>query len=274
MDNLAEDSREIPEWLGRAENYIPKKDKDAFVDRTILSFLKLISNIKSQDSREAFLFSLNPPLCLVSTVLLIILLSLSRSFVFVIIIGVYLLGILVAMKAETIIKILKVGLVMTAFAFLVTLPALYFGNSYSCIMITSKTFATVTTVGILAGIMRWNDLTSALKKFMFPDIFIFILDITMKYIILLGDLALQMFYALKLRSVGKNKSKYASVSGIAGTIFLKSKEMADEMYQAMECRGFTGEYRIYNKSGFSAADFGYLCINAGIIALFIYFGRQ
>jgi cobalt/nickel transport system permease protein len=52
-----------------------------------------------------------------------------------------------------------------------------------------------------------------------------------------------MFYALKLRSVGRNAGKTASISGIAGTLFLKSKEMAEEMYAAMECRGFTGEYR-------------------------------
>ena len=82
-----------------------------------------------------------------------------------------------------------------------------------------------------------------------------------------------MLYSLKLRSVGRNKSKYTSLSGIAGTMFIKSKEMAEDMYAAMECRGFTGEYRIYNKFKFTFSDFIYIIINAAIIFTFVYLER-
>ena len=30
-------------------------------------------------------------------------------------------------------------------------------------------------------------------------------------------------------------------------MFMTSKEMAEDMYAAMECRGFTGQYRVHNK---------------------------
>jgi cobalt/nickel transport system permease protein len=90
---------------------------------------------------------------------------------------------------------------------------------------------------------------------------------------MLGEFTLNMMYALKLRSVGKNKNKYTSLSGIAGSMFIKSKEMAEDMYAAMECRGFTGEYQVYNKFKFTLADFAYIMLNAGIILTFLYFGR-
>jgi len=94
--------------------------------------------------------------------------------------------------------------------------------------------------------------------------FILVLDITLKYITLLGDFALSMLYALRLRSVGKNDGKTASLSAVAGTMFLKSKEMAEEMYAAMECRGFTGTYRVTGRLRPCAAD---LALGAAVCAL-------
>jgi len=177
------------------------------------------------------------------------------------------------MQGEEIIKILKSSFIIAVFTFIIMLPALFWGNSYSSVIITAKVFATVMSVNILSHSTRWNSITSALKRFFVPDIFILILDITIKYIMMLGDFSLNMFYALKLRSVGKNKSKYASLSGIVGTMFLKSKDMAEDMYAAMECRGFTGEYHTQSKFNFTFADFLYIIINVLMILIFVYFER-
>jgi cobalt/nickel transport system permease protein len=263
----------MPDWLTNKELYIPQADKDTFVNKSILSLLTVVSKIKTQDSSYNDKYQVNAALKVAFTFIMLILLSVSRSFHFVIIIEVYLLVILSIMKANDIVKILKVSLVMTVFTFVIMLPAFIRGNSYSGIMITLKVFATITAIGILTHSTKWSSITSSLKKFMLPDLFILVLDITIKYIVMLGDFTLNMLYSLKLRSVGKNKSKYTSLSGIAGTMFLKSKEMAEEMYYAMECRGFTGEYHVYDKSGFSVTDIIYLIINLGIILIFIYFWK-
>jgi cobalt/nickel transport system permease protein len=137
-------------------------------------------------------------------------------------------------------------------------------------MITPKVFATVMAVSILSRSTQWNAITGALKTFFIPDLFILVLDIAIKYIMLLGEFSLNLLYSLKLRSVGKNDNKYASLSGVAGTLFIKSKEMAEDMYAAMECRGFTGEYRTGRKLGFPFGDLIYLLINALIIFTFFY----
>jgi cobalt/nickel transport system permease protein len=263
----------MPEWLLKDENYIPKSDKDTFIKKSILSVMGVVARIRTQSVYKTDKFYINAAFKVAFTLMLITLLSISRSFAFVISINVYLLVILSLMKAEEIIKILRVSFIMALFTFVVLLPAVFWGNSYSCIMITSKVFASVTAVNILSHSTRWNSITIALKRFFVPDIFILVLDITIKYIVMLGDFSIDMLYSLKLRSVGKNKSKCTSLSGIAGTMFIKSKEMAEDMYSAMECRGFTGEYHIYNKFKFTFADFIYIIINIGLIFAFVYLGR-
>lgn len=80
---------------------------------------------------------------------------------------------------------------------------------------------------------------------------------------------MEMLYALKLKSIGKNDKKYLSLSGVMGNLFLKSKDMSEEMYSAMECRGFTGEYSSKIKFQFKFRDICYLVYN--IILVMVYF---
>jgi cobalt/nickel transport system permease protein len=263
----------IPEWLSKDENYSPQSDKDTFINKSILSLLSILSRIRTQDLAETAKYEINAVFKVAFTFLLVTLLSLSQSYIFVIIINVYLLVILSTMDVKKIIVILKISFIMALFSFVILLPSVFWGNTYSAIMITSKVFATITAVNILSHSTRWNSITSALKWFFVPDIFIFVLDITIKYIVMLGDFALSMLYALKLRSVGKNRSKYTSLSGIGGSIFIKSKEMAEDMYNAMECRGFTGQYNVFSKFKLSVPDFMYILVNIGIISIFLYFER-
>jgi cobalt/nickel transport system permease protein len=274
LDKSRDELLDMPEWLSKSENYSPQSDKDTFVNKSILSLLEIISNIKTQDVVKTAKYKVNVNLNLVFTFVFIVLLSISRSFIFVIIVNVYLLLILCTKEADHIIKILKVSLGTGFFTFIIMLPAIFWGNSFSCIMITTKTFATITAVSLLSDSTKWSAITSAFKRFFVPDIFILVLDITIKYIVMLGDFSLNMLYALKLRSVGRNKNKYTSLSGVAGTMFIKSKEMAEDMYNAMECRGFTGEYHVFNNSKYTVIDYLYIIVNVGLMFLFWYFERN
>lgn len=269
MDNIKDTTGlDMPEWLLAESNYIPRTDKDTFINKSILSLLSLISRIRSQGGYKKELFDVSPALKVALTFALILFLSLSHNFVFTIIVNVYLLLLLSMLQGEEIIKILKSGFIIAVFTFVILLPAAFRGNYYSIAAITPKVFATVTAVNILSYSTRWNNITSALKVFFIPDLFILVLDITIKYILLLGEFSLNMLYSLKLRSVGKNNGKYTSLSGIAGTMFLKSKEMAEDMYAAMECRGFTGEYKAVRKFKVTVPDIVYAAVNAFIIFIF------
>ena len=263
----------MPEWLLQNENYDPLPDKDTFVNKSILSVIGVLSRIRAQSGYVADKFYVNALFKVLFTLLLIVLLSLSQSSAFLFLVITYLLLILCLMPAKEIIQILKISLVMTLFTVIILLPVAFSGNLYSITMIPTKVFATIVAVNLLSHTTRWDAIIGSLKRFFIPSLFIFVLDITIKYIVLLGELSLEMLYALKLRSVGKNRGKYTSLAGVAGTLFIKSKEMAEDTYAAMECRGFTGEYRVYNKFQFRLADFVYILINAGFVLAYIFLSR-
>ena len=259
----------MPEWLIKSESYEPAGDKDTFVDKSILSLLRLIARIKARGGGRN-LFYVDAFFKVLFTLLLIVLLSLSRNFTFLFLILTYLLLLLSLMPAKDIIAILKVDAVVTLFTVVVLLPTVFYGNNYSIVMIPAKVFASVTAVNILSHSTPFHQIIGAFKRFHLPDLFIFVLDSAVRYIVMLGEFALESLRALKLRSVGRNKKKYTSVSGVAGTMFLKSREMAEELYYAMECRGFTGEYRTVSKFRIKAADLIYIAINGAILYAYLY----
>ena len=56
-------------------------------------------------------------------------------------------------------------------------------------MIPCKTFLTVAALGMLTEFLPWNQLTAAMRVFHLPQVVIFIFDTTLRYIVLLGEIA-------------------------------------------------------------------------------------
>ena len=75
----------------------------------------------------------------------------------------------------------------------------------------------------------------------------FVFDMTVKYLVVLGRSCKELLDALTLRSVGKNPDKKRAAGGILAVTYLRSQRMAEETYLAMHCRGYDGTYRYYMK---------------------------
>jgi cobalt/nickel transport system permease protein len=253
----------------RSEGYLPPKGKDSFINKSILALFRLLAKYRSQDGGKQIGFGVNAFFKLLFTLMLVLLISLSRDFAFILVAITYLLLVLMLMPAKKLRNIITVSIIAALISFLVMLPGIFYGNNYSVIILPVKVFLTVAAVNLLAHTSKWNELIGAIKWFHVPDIFIFVFDITIKYIMMLAEFTLEMMFALRLRSVGKNRNKTSSLSGVAGTMFVKSREMAEEMQGAMECRGFTGEYKAARKFRFSPADAVYILINAVLLSVFI-----
>ena len=262
----------VPEWLLESQDFAPPVDKDGFINRSILSFMRLLSLVRAQERRGGGLgrLAVNPFFGVLCTLVLIVLVSLSTQLTFVYVVLAYLLVLLCVMPVRDLIATLRISLAVALITALIMLPSFLLGNHYSIIVVPLKVLVTVMAVNILARSAEWGRIITALRRFHVPHLFIFILDITLKYLVMLGEFTLTMLTALKLRSVGKNRSKQTALAGIAGTLFITSREMAEEQYQAMECRGFDGEYKLYDKFRFGLADAVYLLLNVGIVAAFVY----
>jgi cobalt/nickel transport system permease protein len=258
----------VPDWLLQDERYVPHTDREVFLDRSILSFLNVLSKGRPRGGKEEGRGRMEPLVKVVSVFIVLLLVSLTRSSAFLVLAGTGLLIVLSLQSGERIATVLKTSLAVAVFTVLILLPSAFWGRGSSLVMITAKVMVSVASVKLVSTTTEWASISGAFKRLGAPDLFILVFDIALKYITLLGEFALAMLYALKLRSVGRNAGKTASLSGIAGTLFLKSKEMAEEMYAAMECRGFTGEYRA---SGRLRLGFRDIALGAAVALLAVAF---
>ena len=271
MDDLKKlkEKDNIPTWL-KDEEYIPGYDKEGYINKSILSIFKVLSKIKGNykkkniDSNNAFYEIL-------LSFITIILLSISKNIYFCYTIIALILIKVAFMDGRDIIKTFKISLTAVLFSIVVFMPSIIIHRTYYNFMLVNiKVFCISTAVSSISCKYSFNSITSALKNFKCPDLFIFILDITLKYIVLLGNLSINILNGLKLRSIGVNKRKKQSLSAILGITFIKSKEMSQEMYEAMICRGFTGEYNLKKEKANKKYSFISIVYLFFIFSTFIY----
>ena len=262
----------IPQWLSVPQRYEPRRDADRFLDRTILSLSSLLARTASSRGNQRDVLCVSPWLLIVSMVLVVLLVALSRGFSFPAIVLVAELVSLSLLDAENILRTLKASFGAVLFSSFVLLPSAFFMGPVPLAIIAIKACASVSAVSLVTGISRWDTLARGLRILPVPGLFLLVMDISVRYISLLGELSLEMFTALKLRSVGRNGGKTSSVASVAGSVFVSSQSMAQELAAAMACRGFTGEYSLPRRIRLSMADIMFLAADAALVVFFFLYG--
>ena len=256
----------LPAWVRQEEHYAPSADRDFFISRSLLRLMGVLFRIRKQAGQQTGSQGLAAGSLLFSLLLVVLVVSTQQSAFLLTVLALELV-LLCFMPAELIRVILRNALAGLFFSGLLMLPAVFLGGSPAVVLIPFKTFLTVTCLSLLTGCLSWHTLTASLRVFHVPGMFIQILDLTLKYIVLLGEISLQMLYALKLRSVGRNPRKSKAFSAVLGVTFLKSREMSQEMYEAMVCRCFTGEYPQNGQASWQGKD-GLLLLAALLLLAF------
>lgn len=259
----------LPSWMCESEAYEPNIDKDGFITKSAQAILGVLAKLKWNAGKDRR-FSASPSLKLCYTFLFILLTACSKNYLFSLIMVAGTILALASYPASAMKQILSGTIGAVLFSIFILLPAVFMGNPQILLTIGTKVFLSVTLIGMLSAGTAWNKLTASLRAFQIPDIFIFTLDITLKYIAVLGEICMEILTSLRLRSIGQNKKKAKAFSGILGISFLKSREMADEMYAAMCCRGFVGEYKTGRKYAFRKQDIFYIFSMIAVVGLFVY----
>ena len=259
----------LPSWMCESEAYEPNIDKDGFITKSAQAILGVLAKLKWNAGKDRR-FSASPSLKLCYTFLFILLTACSKNYLFSLIMVAGTILALASYPASAMKQILSGTIGAVLFSIFILLPAVFMGNPQIFLTIGTKVFLSVTLIGMLSAGTAWNKLTASLRAFHIPDIFIFTLDITLKYIAVLGEICMEILTSLRLRSIGQNKKKAKAFSGILGISFLKSREMADEMYAAMCCRGFVGEYKTGRKYAFRKQDIFYIFSMIAVVGLFVY----
>ena len=259
----------LPSWMCESEAYEPNIDKDGFITKSAQAILGVLAKLKWNAGKDRR-FSASPSLKLCYTFLFILLTACSKNYLFSLVMVAGTILALASYPASAMKQILSGTIGAVLFSIFILLPAVFMGNPQILLTIGTKVFLSVTLIGMLSAGTAWNKLTASLRAFHIPDIFIFTLDITLKYIAVLGEICMEILTSLRLRSIGQNKKKAKAFSGILGISFLKSREMADEMYAAMCCRGFVGEYKTGRKHAFRKQDIFYIFSMIAVVGLFVY----
>ncbi len=118
---------------------------------------------------------------------------------------------------------------------------------------------------------RWANITAGLEAMHLPSLVVSILNMAYRYIFLLTEIAQEMMESRYLRTTGRLSSSdnRRFMAHSAAHLFLKGHQTSEEIYEAMCCRGYTGESVSLSASAFQLKDFIFIVINAAILFLLI-----
>ena len=141
------------------------------------------------------------------------------------------------------------------------------------LVLRAETAATLAMV--LVFTTPWTHVLKALRVFRVPVVFVVILGMTCRYILLMLDTAHEMFESRKSRTVGAltrgEQRRIAILS--TGALFSRTLQLSNEVYLAMQARGFRGEVFILDDFRMKTPDWLALMASGGITTVLVWAGR-
>lgn len=271
-------------------------ERGGFLTSTMIGFARALARAMASEqiARQAGLLqSLDPRARVIGLFSMVAAAVLSRKiavvgalFLVAVILGI-LSGVSIAMLAK------RVWLVVLGFTGVIALPAIFLtpgdpvrafaggplhitvqGLQTAALLITRVETA-VTFTSLLVLCTLWTHVLKALRAFRLPQEAIMMLAMTHRYIFLLVETAGQMFESRQSRTVGvvSGPAGRRITVRTAGVLLSKSIELSNEVYLAMQSRGFQGDIRIL--SDFHMRSWDYLGLAAFLAAgsLFVWLGR-
>lgn len=141
--------------------------------------------------------------------------------------------------------------------------------------VVTKALLAVWIMTLLTATTSFKDLLSAMRRLRFPVIITSLMGFIYRYIFLFIDEAEHLNIARKSRSFGNNI--YLAMKGFGwmlSSLFIRSFERGERIYQAMCSRGFTGEHMTLAEMKASNKDIITTILFVFIIFAIKYIGRK
>ena len=120
---------------------------------------------------------------------------------------------------------------------------------------------------LLAATTGMDSLCAALRKLRVPKMLVTLLLLTYRYIsVMLEELSV-MTAAYRLRAPGQKGIHYSAWGSFLGQLLLRTMDRAEELYNAMQLRGFDGEFSYAECERARAGDFLFMVLSIGFLAL-------
>ena len=250
--------------------------------------------------QDGLLQSLDPRAKVIGALALLIAISASHNLFVIVALYALTLPIAAASQVPMGFYFKRVWVFMPFFTGLVALPALFSPFTPGAPLVTlidlasPRLYLAITLPGVVTAAFlllrvgasvsvavlvilttRWATLLKALRVLRVPQAFVLILGMTFRYIYVLIHAANNMFLARKSRLVGRVSSAEERhwLTASLGTLFVKSYDLSDQVYLAMQSRGFRGEAQVIDALVWRGVDWLWLAAFLTIAAAAIWIGR-
>ena len=238
--------------------------------RTIRGFTQALGQtlVSEHSAREpGLLQALDPRVKLVGLLALVVSAALARRLkVMVVLFG---LGLVLAVASRLSLWALakRVWLVALGFTTMIAAPALFLTpgvtlyrlpvgslaitvqGARSALLLIARVESAVTLSTLLVLTTPWMHLLKALRTLLVPVEVIVLLAMTHRYVVLLTETANQMFESRQSRMVGRlsGQQQRRLMVNTGGVLLSKTLEIGNQVFLAMQARGFRGEVRLLDE---------------------------
>jgi cobalt ECF transporter T component CbiQ len=280
----------------RVESEPHKVRSHHFIEKSIRGFLEVLEHALESEEiarRRGLLQSLDPRVKVLGLLALIVAAAVSRRLdVILALFGVALvLALFSCVPLGTLAA--RVWIAVLVFTSLIVLPALFLtpgrivfrlpalgwavtaqglqGAAY----LISRVETTATFSLLLVLTTPWTHVLKALRVLRLPVVLIVILGMTYRYIFLMIASAREMFESRRSRMVGELEGgeRRRLAVATAGVLLSKSLQLSQDVYLAMQSRGFRGEVYVLDEFEMKVRDWGGLALFAMLAAAALWAGR-
>jgi cobalt/nickel transport system permease protein len=135
-----------------------------------------------------------------------------------------------------------------------------------------RTETTATLLVLLVLSTPWMELLRALRVLRAPKVLVALIGMTYRYVFLLLDLSLEMFESRRSRIVAplQGAERRRMVAATAGVLLSKSAAMSEEVFDAMQARGYRGEVYLLDAAPIRSYDWIAVSLAVTATALLIW----
>lgn len=266
------------------------------VERTVDGLLHAMERAVSADAgggASGWMQRLDPRVKLASLVAFVAAVALSQRLVVVAALLAAGVALAAASRVPARTMISSVSLAAATFSLALAAPAVFLtpGRTLAVVPVlgwtvtaqglTSAAFlvlraAAASTFGfLLVFTTRWPHVLKAMRAFRVPVVFVAVLAMTYRYVLLLLESAHDMFVARRSRMVGRLTAadRRRAVTASAGVLLAKSLTLSNEVFLAMQARGFRGEVYLLDDFAMARADWLALGAAGAVTAIAVWAGR-
>jgi cobalt/nickel transport system permease protein len=128
---------------------------------------------------------------------------------------------------------------------------------WSFVTLLTKAWLSVLVSGLLVATTPFPDLLDGMHALHVPSVLVTIISFTYRYLFVLVDEAMRLQTARDARSAGSGGTvlwRAKVLGGMIGSLFIRSYERSERIYQAMLSRGYAGQLLTMTRLAWRARD--------------------